>query len=319
MVRTYWLVPVFYEASGNLGLQPFARCDHVEACRPRAMYAPHGSPARSGDGREAGNPATRTMRMRGVTRRAPVKPLIGVTTSEVRDAKEYRQIKRGEPPRHEMALGLTYMRTIERAGGVPVVMPPLGPDSINPLLDQVAGICLSGGPDLDPKTYAARPEPELGPTWPELDFVELAVARGADKRGVPILAICRGMQALNVARGGTLHQHLPDGEVKHRQEQPLETATHEVQIEPDSRLAQILGATSIEVNSFHHQAIDELGEGLRAVAWAPDGVIEAVEATDRPEFMIGVQWHAEGLWADERHLALFREFIEASRRQLAAR
>jgi len=273
-----------------------------------AMAATGGAPLM----RESG----RTARKRRARRRAPVKPLIGVTTSEVRDAKHYRQVKRGEPPRHEMALGLTYMGTIERAGGVPVVMPPLGPDSIAPLLDQVAGLCLSGGPDLDPKTYAARPVPELGPTWPELDFVELAVARGADERELPVLAICRGMQALNVARGGTLHQHLPGAPLNHRQEEPLETATHPVRIEPDSRLAEILGTTSIEVNSFHHQAIDQLGEGLRAIAWAPDGVIEAVEATDRTEFMIGVQWHAEGLWRSERHLALFREFVQAARGHL---
>ena len=103
-----------------------------------------------------------------------------MTTSEVRKAKEARSARRAS--RHEMALGLAYMHTIELAGGVPVVMPPLGPDSINPLLDQVAGICLSGGPDLDPKTYAAQADFHLGPTWPELDFVELAVARGADRR-----------------------------------------------------------------------------------------------------------------------------------------
>ena len=267
-----------------------------------------------------------TLLTRGVARRgrgagrghrgAPEKPLIGVTTSEVRKAKEYRQVREGEPPRHEMALGLAYMRTIELAGGVPVVMPPLGPDSINPLLDQVAGICLSGGPDLDPKTYAAQADPHLGPTWPELDFVELAVARGADRRELPILAICRGMQALNVARGGTLQQHLTVGELAHRQHEPPEEPTHEVRIAPDSRLADILGTTSIEVNSFHHQAVDRLGEGLRPVAWAPDGVIEAVEAADRTEFMIGVQWHAEGLWASERHLALFRAFVAAARRHV---
>src|SRR5918995_3272438 len=162
--------------------------------------------------------SSRTLRGRRAHRRAPAKPLVGVTTSEVRSAQELRVVQEGEPPRHEMALGLSYMRTIELAGGVPMVMPPLAPDSINPLLDQVAGICLSGGPDLDPKTYDAVAHSELGPTWPELDFVELAVAKGADQRELPVLAICRGMQALNVARGGTLHQHLPDdGELNHRQ------------------------------------------------------------------------------------------------------
>jgi putative glutamine amidotransferase len=249
-------------------------------------------------------------------RRAPAHPLIGVTTSEVREAKDVSQVSEGEPPRHEMALGLTYMRTIELAGGVPVVMPPLGPDAINPLLDQIYGLCLSGGPDLDPKTYAKRAAPELGPTWPELDFVELAVARGADQREMPVLAICRGMQALNVARGGSLHQHLGEGEIAHRQPDNAETETHAVRIDPDSRLAQITGALEIQVNSFHHQAIDELGEGLRPVAWAPDGVIEAVEATDRDEFMIGVQWHAECLSGVPGQLALFEAFVEAARAHL---
>ena len=257
-----------------------------------------------------------THRSRGRSRRArgsaPAKPLVGVTTSEVRTAEDVRPVKEGEPPRHEMALGLTYMRTLEEAGSVPVVLPPLGPDSINPLLDQVSGLCLSGGPDLDPKTYAAKADPELGPTWPELDFVELAVARGADVRDLPVLAICRGMQALNVSRGGTLHQHLGEGEIVHRQDAAADRLTHPVRIEPDSRLAEVLGATSIDVNSFHHQAIDELGEGLRPVAWSPDGVIEAVEATDRDEFMIGVQWHAECLSAVDGQLELFKAFVSAS-------
>lgn len=246
----------------------------------------------------------------------PAMPLVGVTTSEVREAKDVSQTEEGEPPRHEMALGLTYMRTIEKAGGVPVVLPPLGPDAINPLLDQVAGLCLSGGPDLDPKTYAQQAVPELGPTWPELDFVEIAVARGADKRDMPLLAICRGMQALNVARGGSLHQHLGESDIVHRQGEKADVQTHEVRVDPDSRLAAILGKETVDVNSFHHQAIDELGDGLRAVAWAPDGVIEAVEAVERDEFLIGVQWHAECLAAVDGQLSLFQAFIAAAAARL---
>ena len=230
----------------------------------------------------------------------------------MRDAEDVSQVAEGEPPRHEMALGLTYMRTIELAGGVPVVLPPLRPESINPLLDQVYGLCLSGGPDLDPKTYAQRAAPELGPTWPELDFVEIAVARGADQRDMPVLAICSGMQALNVARGGSLHQHLGEGDIVHRQPEKADLETHEVRIEPDSMLASIVGATTIRVNSFHHQAIDELGDGLKPVAWAPDGVIEAVEAVDRDEFMIGVQWHAECLSGVPGQLGALRAFVAAA-------
>jgi putative glutamine amidotransferase len=254
-------------------------------------------------------PAARSRRR---SRTRPEKPLIGVTTSEIRKAEEVRQIREGEPPRHEMALGLTYLRTIELAGGIPVVLPPLRSDSIDPLLDQVAGLCLSGGPDLDPETYSQRADPHLGPTWPELDAIELEVARAADERELPLLAICRGMQALNVARGGTLHQHLPDdGEIRHRQDAAAHERTHEVRVDPVSRLGAILGKDADDVNSFHHQAIDELGERLRPVAWAPDGVIEAIEDDER-EFLIGVQWHAECLADAAEHLEFFKAFVRAA-------
>ena len=134
------------------------------------------------------------------------------------------------------------MRAVELAGGLPVVLPPLGHDTIAPLLDRLDGVCLSGGPDLDPAGYGAdERSPELGTTEPELDAYELALAQLADARGVPVLGICRGSQALNVARGGTLHQHvgdLVDGSVEHRQAARGRVPTHAVRIEPGSRLAQ---------------------------------------------------------------------------------
>ncbi len=132
-----------------------------------------------------------------------MRPLIGVTTSEVRVATQVDPTPQGEPPRREMALGLTYLQAIEAAGGLPVVMPPLELDAVDQFLDRFAGICLSGGPDLDPAAYDERRHPELGPTEPQLDVFELELARRADARGLPTLAICRGLQALNVARGGT--------------------------------------------------------------------------------------------------------------------
>ena len=132
---------------------------------------------------------------------------------------------------------MTYLRAIEEAGGMPVVLPPLGDAAA--YLDRLDGICLSGGPDLDPDAYGA-PErhAELGPTEPGLDAFELELARAADARGLPILGICRGAQALNVARGGTLHQHLPG----HRQTEPATATTHTVHVEPGSRLADVAGA-----------------------------------------------------------------------------
>ena len=165
------------------------------------------------------------------------------------------------------------------------MVPPLDLDALEPLLAQVRGICLSGGPDIDPASYDARRHPELGPVEPRLDRFELALARHADERGLPILAICRGMQALNVvARGhaAPAPSRPPRHELEHRQTEPGTETTHGV----DDRRGQPAGgadgrAARREVNSFHHQGVDRLGHGLRAVAWSPDGVIEGVEAPGR--------------------------------------
>lgn len=246
----------------------------------------------------------------------PSRPLIGVTTSEVRSAETVQPTPEGEPPRHEMALGLTYLKAIELAGGLPVVIPPLDLALIEPLLDRLCGICLSGGPDLDPKAYGAEANPHLGPTVPDLDRFELAIASSADMRAVPILAICRGTQALNIVRGGTLVQHLPDlhpaaTRIEHRQSIPGREPSHPIRIDPASRLAGTLEASELGVNSFHHQAIDRLGADLVATAWASDGTIEAVEDPER-KFLIGVQWHAELLVERPEEESLFRSFVAAA-------
>ena len=184
-----------------------------------------------------------------------MRPLIGVTTSELRASSAGTLRRHGEPPHAEMALGMTYLRAIEAAGGIPVVLPPLG--DATAFLDRLDGVVLSGGPDLDPDAYgAAERHLELGPTEPDLDAFELALARAVDERGVPILGICRGVQALNVARGGTLHQHVP----AHRQTEPATATTHTVHVEDGSQLAALVGARPLRVNSFHHQAVDRSGE-----------------------------------------------------------
>jgi putative glutamine amidotransferase len=236
-------------------------------------------------------------------------PLIGISTSELRSAKEHVNRYQSEPPMREMALGLTYPQAVARAGGVPVVIPPFTSDEqIDALLGRVDGICLAGGPDLHPSLYGEEPHPNLGPTEPALDGCELALARMALRRHIPLLCICRGLQALNVARGGTLIQDLPG----HRQEEPGRVPTHAVRIEPGSLLAEVLGTTEVQVNSFHHQAVDRLGDGLRAVAWSDDGLIEGIEATDR-DFALGVQWHAEGLVESAEQGRLFEAFMAACR------
>jgi putative glutamine amidotransferase len=232
-----------------------------------------------------------------------MRPLIGVTTSELRPSGMSTLRRQGEPPHPEMALGMTYLQSIERAGGVPVVLPPCVSD-LEALIARLDGVCLSGGPDLDPEAYGARARhEELGPTEPSLDAFELALARAAIERRLPLLGICRGSQALNVACGGTLHQHV-DG---HRQREPGCRVTHEVEIAAGTRLAGLLGAGTLAVNSFHHQAVDRLGSGLRVAARAcEDGTVEAIEGAGG--LVLGVQWHAEAL-ADGR---LFEALVDAS-------
>jgi putative glutamine amidotransferase len=234
-----------------------------------------------------------------------MRPLIGVTTSELRPSRLATTRRHGEPAHPEMALGMTYVRTLDAAGAIPVVLPPVGTDHLMPLIERLDGICLSGGPDLDPAAYGAEDRhAELGPTEPSLDAFELSLARLALKRGLPILAICRGSQALNVACGGTLRQHVPG----HRQTATATEATHDVEIAPRSRLYRMVRTRTLAVNSFHHQAVDELGEGLRVVATAPDGTIAAIEGDG---FVVGVQWHAETMVA---HRALFEALVSAASR-----
>jgi putative glutamine amidotransferase len=246
-----------------------------------------------------------------------VRPLIGVTTSETRVPDHVDPLPQSDPRRTEMALGMKYLKAIEQAGGIPVVMPPLEHDVVGPLLERLDGLCLSGGPDMDPGTYGGRYHPQLGPTEPHLDLFELALTHAADNRGVPILAICRGAQLLNVARGGNLYQHLPDdmGEkVHHRLAGKGKHGAHEVRIDSDSQLGRALGGISeAHVNSYHHQAAHKLGRGVRAVAWARDGVVEGIELPDR-DFAVGVQWHAEAIVERPEQLHLFREFVAAAGR-----
>jgi putative glutamine amidotransferase len=238
-------------------------------------------------------------------------PLVGVSTSEVRRRDEHRTVPQGEPPRSELALGERYLEAVRTAGGLPVILAPVRTGAVDALLDRLDAVCLSGGPDLHPHHYGAPEHAELGPTEPELDRFELALARRAMARGLPILAICRGMQVMNVARGGTLHQHLPDlgGEIDHRQSVAQATG-HEVQLLADSRLAKLLGRPRLKVNTYHHQGIDELGDGLRVVGHSWDGVAEAIESIST-QFAFGVQWHAEALVERPEQLALFEGLVRA--------
>jgi putative glutamine amidotransferase len=241
-------------------------------------------------------------------------PLIGVSTSEVRSAGDSKLVSQGEPPRTELALGERYLDAVRMAGGMPVILAPVDSDSVETLIERLDAVCLSGGPDLAPAAYGMQAHPELGPTEPELDRFELELARRAVARGIPVLGICRGMQVLNVALGGSLHQHLPDlgSQLHHRQDRLSAEPSHRVTLERDSRLTKVLGRRYVEVNSFHHQGLHALGRGLTVAGRAPDGLIEAVEAPGR-RFTFGVQWHAECLVERPEHLALFRGLVRAAR------
>jgi putative glutamine amidotransferase len=247
-----------------------------------------------------------------------MRPLIGVTTSEVRVPDHVSPAPQADPPRREMALGMKYTMAVEGAHGLPVVMPPMHDEAVGPLLDRLSGVLLSGGPDMDPGTYGGRYHPQLGPTEPDLDHFELQVVKAALEREMPLLAICRGAQVLNVALGGDLYQHLPDdpgGPIDHRKRKADDPDTvHEVELAPGTRLASCLRIDGVaQVNSYHHQAAHRLGRGLQPTAHAPDGVVEAIELPDRP-FVVGVQWHAEALVERPEQAALFEAFVQAAGR-----
>jgi putative glutamine amidotransferase len=220
-----------------------------------------------------------------------------------------------EPPQTEVALGLAYPQAIMAAGGLPVILAPVRGAEVSQLLAHLDALVISGGPDLHSGSYGQEPHAQLGPNECEVDSFELALCAAARSARVPTLGICRGLQVINVAAGGTLHQHLPDvvgNRIDHRQVGSGYRPTHAVNIEAESRTAAMLGASDIRVNSFHHQAVDALGDGLRVVARAPDGIVEAIEGRD-DEWIFGVQWHAESLTDHSPHRALFAGLIAAAR------
>jgi len=215
-------------------------------------------------------------------------------------------------------LGQAYVHAVTQAGAAPVVIPPgLDPPLVRAIFTRLDGLLLAGGEDIDPARYGQTPHECLGRTTPERDRLEIILCRMALDSRVPILGICRGIQVLNVATGGTLYQDLasqrPQGE-RHdffSSEFPRDRLSHPVTLNPDSLVARILEAENLKVNSLHHQGIERLGEGWRAVGHAPDGLVEAIEAPDHP-FAVAVQWHPEELVKHPDHsLRLFRALVEA--------
>jgi putative glutamine amidotransferase len=213
------------------------------------------------------------------------RPVIGVTLGD------------GDRPGYH-SMRADYVRSVERSGASAVVLPTLGPEHAEDLLERVDGLLLSGGVDVDPALYGRPRHPKLGRVDRARDDFELALTRHALRRDLPVLAICRGQQVLNVAAGGTLVQDIPSelaGALRHEAAGRRTRRSHAVEVAAGSTLASILGKGPLRVNSFHHQAIDRLGDGLTVTGRSEDGVIEAVEMRERA-FVVAVQWHPESFW-----------------------
>ena len=230
-----------------------------------------------------------------------MRPVIGITTYVTPAKWGYWDLEASLIP-HD------YVKSVEDAGGRPLLVPP-SDDGVEETLDALDGIIFSGGSDLDPGHYGEEAHPETFGIHAERDRSELELMRAALERDMPVLGICRGIQVLNVARGGKLHQHLPEivGHEGHKNNPPGQFIDHDVSIEPETKLEQILGERHA-VKSHHHQGLDAVGEGLRVSAHAEDGTIEGIEDPLR-RFALGVLWHPEA-GEDKK---LFEALVEQAR------
>ena len=236
-----------------------------------------------------------------------MKKLVGITCGHI--------FKDGSA--HRNAVNTTYSRAIASAGALAVLLPVGDPADAAAYLDRVDGLLLPGGIDVEPKLFGQENHPNLGETDEAQDLFEIAMAQEAWKRRMPMMAICRGIQLLNVALGGTLIQDISSqvpGAIKHEQGVPRDRASHKVVLAEGGRLRDIAGSNEAIVNSHHHQAVENIGSNLQVVARASDGLIEALEDPRPDRFTVAVQWHPELGWKDDRFSEkLFQTFVaEAS-------
>jgi len=231
-----------------------------------------------------------------------MRPLIGITC--VFDAGEDRAF-----------LPRRYIRSVEASGGLPVLLPPVDDALVGTLAGHLDGLLLPGGGDLDPVHFGEEPQSGLGSIAPAQDALELGLVAAMKELGKPVLGLCRGAQVINVALGGTLHQDIRGaGVLKHFQEAPRWYPTHGIEVVGGSLLAELLGAGSLRVNSFHHQAVARPAPGVAVSARSADGIVEGIE--DEEGRFLGVQWHPEWLWENEpRFLALFEWLVRESGRR----
>lgn len=228
------------------------------------------------------------------------KPRIGISgTRSVDDALPgYKQFQ---------LVPEAFVAAVTDAGGLPVILPVVAADEVGELLEIVDAVIVTGGFDIDPGTYGAAPGPHTSGTDTGRDAFDVALVHQAMARRLPLLGVCRGIQLVNVALGGTLQQHVEGHMVEDRWSKPA----HDVRIEPGSALHLILGVDVVRPNSLHHQAIAELGVGVRAVAHADDGIVEAIEVDGHPE-ITAVQWHPEWLRRYPIHRLLFEHLVSSA-------
>jgi putative glutamine amidotransferase len=231
------------------------------------------------------------------------RPVIGITPGYMRDI-------------NKLSLGQGYSNGVIKAGGLAVILPLYAEDSIiESIMDTADGILFSGGADIDARYFGEENMKCGGKISPERDSFELLLVKKAIDRKMPVLGICRGLQLINTALGGTLHQDIHTGPalgdtLKHWQEAPDWYPVHDIRIKAGSRLQSIYGTETLGVNSFHHQAVKEAGNGLSIVAGSSDGITEAIEGTGS-NFIVAVQWHPEDMWQENPvHLRIFEAFIE---------